>query len=428
MSNDEFMHYGVKGMKWGVRRDPEQLGNVARVSSNLARVSGLSLSVKNMSAADIASKVVDPINPSGDRYNCAYCAVAFEMRRRGYDVTAKSNAGSSWSLDDYITKTNAYSSALTDAQKSTLSATPVVYNSSAVDAVVAYGFENEYKELLKLQESGELTEEEFDAKVRDFYAKVRDKSIEKVGEELFKALSNEPDRSRGMITMMAAGFSGGHVLSYEIIDNKPVIYDSQNKRMYNSSNNVCEYFASMENNFIINAGYTRLDNANLNIVSAYGWVDDNRRVLRHGEISDELCHYGVKGMKWGVRRYRNADGSLTAAGRRRNAKMAARLYERQKLRSAQLNLMSKGRSARQARGKSTVELDSHIKNVKRNIRNEKRFLEKTLSELTPEEIARGKKYVMAVRTAALILPVPMLDAAYISGEQLLVQRFMNEVR
>lgn len=32
---------------------------------------------------------------------------------------------------------------------------------------------------------------------------------------------------------------------------------------------------------------------------------------------DELYHHGTKGMRWGVRRYQNADGSLTAAGRRR---------------------------------------------------------------------------------------------------------------
>lgn len=33
-----------------------------------------------------------------------------------------------------------------------------------------------------------------------------------------------------------------------------------------------------------------------------------------------LMHHGVKGMKWGVRRYQNADGSLTPAGKRKAAK------------------------------------------------------------------------------------------------------------
>lgn len=32
--------------------------------------------------------------------------------------------------------------------------------------------------------------------------------------------------------------------------------------------------------------------------------------------NDQIWHWGVKGMKWGVRRYQNADGSLTNAGKR----------------------------------------------------------------------------------------------------------------
>ncbi len=47
-------------------------------------------------------------------------------------------------------------------------------------------------------------------------------------------------------------------------------------------------------------------------------------------MSNELYHYGVKGMRWGIRRYQNADGSYTAAGQRRHDRYArkAAKYDR----------------------------------------------------------------------------------------------------
>ena len=74
-----------------------------------------------------------------------------------------------------------------------------------------------------------------------------------------------------------------------------------------------------------------------NAIQAYGrgtnppavkkWIKKRAKELdaedllpENWEIShsdDELMHYGVKGMKWGVRRYQRKDGSLTGAGKRR---------------------------------------------------------------------------------------------------------------
>ena len=39
-----------------------------------------------------------------------------------------------------------------------------------------------------------------------------------------------------------------------------------------------------------------------------------------GDDMNELYHHGVKGMKWGVRRYQNSDGSLTSKGKKKVSK------------------------------------------------------------------------------------------------------------
>lgn len=92
--------------------------------------------------------------------------------------------------------------------------------------------------------------------------------------------------------------------------------------------------------------------------------------------NNELIHWGIKGMKWGVRRYQNKDGTLTAAGKRREKQIAKQRAEN----------LKKARTAKAER-KSKISTDTL---------SPKKMTEKELNE----RIARlelEKKYKDAVR-------------------------------
>lgn len=92
----------------------------------------------------------------------------------------------------------------------------------------------------------------------------------------------------------------------------------------------------------------------------------------------ELHHWGIKGMRWGQRRYQNKDGSLTPAGRKRYEKEMERLKaEKRKIRNekATANKLRK-----------LEELQKDVDAKKKALAEEKKHNKsETEKKLTPEE-------------------------------------------
>lgn len=73
---------------------------------------------------------------------------------------------------------------------------------------------------------------------------------------------------------------------------------------------------------------------------------------------DYIAHHGIRGMKWGIRRYQNPDGSLTAAGRKRymkNPKWRAKYleYRKQQINEANAKTLQKMAKSKEALLKSS---------------------------------------------------------------------------
>lgn len=130
--------------------------------------------------------------------------------------------------------------------------------------------------------------------------------------------------------------------------------------------------------------------------------------------SEELYHWGIKGQKWGVRRYQNSDGTLTAAGKKRYGdgegtegsdkpayapkapKKSAGDYTDEELR-AQINRMQMEKQYRDLAGQTNVREDDPNKELK--LERERLQLQKDVKSLK-KEINSGQTFVKTVFTNA----------------------------
>ena len=105
-------------------------------------------------------------------------------------------------------------------------------------------------------------------------------------------------------------------------------------------------------------------------------------------MENELYHFGIKGMRWGVRRYQNPDGSLTNAGKKRLKKGHASNEEND----------SSNKSSTKSSSTKTVEdmSDDELRQAINRLQ-----LEQQYKNLSPKNVSKGKKFVDTVKNDVL---------------------------
>ena len=122
--------------------------------------------------------------------------------------------------------------------------------------------------------------------------------------------------------------------------------------------------------------------------------------------SNELQHHGILGMKWGVRRYQNKDGSLTPAGKRREANIDRKmLNQARKYNELKRKKLTNTNTNNSYRNKIKGMSDEELRTKTNRLELENRYVNASRSNkqnLNPKTVSKGKEFVNTVAKGIIL--------------------------
>lgn len=308
-SSNDIYHHGILGMRWGIRRfqpyrngkHGKEIGDAAKVKSRRKSVAAKWREKQKTKAKNIAAKE---------------------------QVTKAKTKSNKAKLDEYRSKQELKKakSADKESRKPTKDTRKPEYRNSLADAVLRG----------KNRKANKIRPEMSDAEIR--------KAINRI--KLENELTSVSNTKKTLALDRLTRFTGYATNAAKLTSSAITIYNN----LASTSNTIrgTEYkLIKSSNNGSRITGGRRADssgsssNSNSSDSSSSGSSSGSsssssssssgsgsgsrprrRMRIRHSyegsdELKDELMHYGVKGMKRGVRKYTNPDGTLNAAGRAR---------------------------------------------------------------------------------------------------------------
>lgn len=294
MNNDLYLtHHGIKGMKWGVRRYQNSDGSYT--PQGKARRNSSNSNIKQ-----IAKKVAIGLGAAGVATGGLYLANKVSANKSMDNVREAGGAASGGS----------HSSIGVSAKKSIDNARKAVNEAKKLGDENLRIADEESKRISNPNISREEIRKSFN-KVND----VANKSMD-AEKKAYKAVQTANSKNNHDI-----GDDDVSSFPYRIVDDympsfgpgrwftalktyHPDIYESEYKK-------ADDHWTERERNRAYEQAGT--------------WTPSP---LEHADIysNNYLAHHGIRGMKWGVRRFEDASGHLTPAGKRRYAVQDARKY------------------------------------------------------------------------------------------------------